>query len=211
MKMPCFFSNTIFLRLLAVTSLVVGLCLPAMAVESGDVKDKPAVEEKTRPVVEECMRCHDVKMYQTELKSSVHAFDKDKKEISCEQCHHFHFSPLTSYYARDEYYDKKIFEPGDFDRRKIQANARNSIQAEKCQACHKDLYKNEKGEQISEIGRLCHDAFFGKNGETRQTCAGCHINIAHLPEFDRYLSVNAEFAQKLMENQPAEADKGGQN
>ena len=119
--------------------------------------------------------------------------------------------PASIYEKNSPTLDKKIFELGAFDRRKIQTNARNSIQAEKCQACHKDLYKNEKGEPISEIGRLCHDAFFGKNGETRQTCAGCHINVAHLPEFDRYLPVNAEFAQKLMENQPAEADKGGQN
>jgi len=64
-----------------------------------------------RPPVEECMRCHDVKQYQYELKNSVHAFDKDKKIINCEQCHVFHFSPLTSYYARDEYYDKKYLNP----------------------------------------------------------------------------------------------------
>jgi len=211
MKVPCFFSNANVLRLLAVTSLVLGCCLPVMAAQGSDEKALPAVDEKARPIVEECKRCHDVKMYQFELKNSVHAFDKDKKEITCDQCHHFHYSPLTSYYARDEYYDKKIFEPGTFDRRKIQANARNSIKAEKCQACHKDLYKNTKDEPISEIGRLSHDAFLGKNGETRRTCAGCHINTAHLPEFDRYLQVNAEFAKKIKENQPKDADKGGQN
>lgn len=209
MKMPSSFSKLNLLQVVAVASLVAGLWMPVMAAESGDEKDKPEV--KTRPVIEECKRCHDVQMYQFELKNSVHAFDKDKKEITCDQCHHFHYSPLTSYYARDEYYDKKIFEPGAFDRRKIQANARKSIKAEKCQACHKDLYKNDKGEPISEIGRLCHDAFLGKNGETRQTCAGCHINIAHLPEFDRNLPINAEFARKLKENQPAAAEKGGQN
>ncbi len=211
MKVPCLFSNAYLLRLLAAAALVVGCSLPVMAAEGVEQNDPSVSVKPARPAVEECMRCHDVKTYQFELKNSVHAFDKDKKEISCEQCHHFHFSPLTSYYARDEYYDKKIFEPGAFDRRKIQANARNSIEAEKCQACHKDLYKNSKDEPISEIGRLCHDAFLGKNGETKQTCAGCHINIAHLPEFDRNLSVNAEFAQKIMDNQPGEAGKGGQN
>jgi len=163
-----------------------------------------------RPPVEECMRCHDVKQYQHELKNSVHAFDKDKKVISCEQCHVFHFSPLTSYYARDAYYDKKIFEPGTFDRRRMQGNARQTDLTAKCQECHKDLSKNVKGEAISMIGGLAHDAFLGKNGTTRKTCAGCHINIAHLPVFDMDLTINAEFTKKLAENPASVADaKGG--
>ena len=206
--MPCFFSNANVLRLLAVTSLVVGLCLPAIAAESGDEKDKP--ELKTRPVVEECMRCHDVKMYERELKSSPHAVDKDNKPISCEQCHQFHYSPLTSYYARHEYYDKKIFEPGAFDRRKLQTNARNGISNEKCQECHKDLSKNVKNEPISEIGQLCHDAFLGKNGMTRKNCAGCHVNMAHLPEFDWDLQINAEFVKKFAESEAKAADMKGE-
>ncbi len=163
-----------------------------------------------RPPVEECMRCHDVKQYQHELKNSVHAFDKDKKEISCEQCHVFHFSPLTSYYARDKYYDKKIFEPGTFDRRKMQGNARQTDLTAKCQECHKDLTKNVKGEPISLIGSLAHDAFLGKNGTTRKTCAGCHINMGHLPDFDKDLMINAEFAKKLAENPAPAAEKGGE-
>jgi ribosomal protein L40E len=211
MKVPCFFSNAHNRRLLAVASLVIGCCLPVMAAQDSGRQGLPTVETTARPVVEECRRCHDVEMYQFELKNSVHAFDRNKKEISCEQCHHFHFNPLTSYYARDEYYDKKIFAPGAFDRRKMQANARNSIKAEKCRACHQDLYRNTRGEPISEIGRLSHDAFLGKNGETRRTCAGCHINTAHLPEFDRGLLVNARFADKIMENQPGDADRGGRN
>jgi len=193
--------------MLAVAICVTTLSLPVMAAEE---QQSASIGKNTRPVVEECKRCHDVNMYQFELKSSVHAVDKDKKEISCEQCHNFHFDPLTSYYARDEYYDKKIFPPGAFDRRKLQTNARKAIQAEKCQACHKDLYKNTKDEPISEIGRLCHDAFLGKNGETRRTCAGCHINIAHLPEFDRTMPMNTEFAKRLQESpQAAETAKGG--
>lgn len=164
-----------------------------------------------RPPVEECMRCHDVKQYEHELKNSPHAFDKDKKEISCEQCHVFHFSPLTSYYARDKYYDKKIFAPGTFDRRRMQANARQTDLTAKCQVCHKDLTKNAKGNgPVSQIGGLAHDAFLGKNGTTRKTCAGCHINIAHLPVFDMDLTINAEFAKKLAENPgPLVESEGG--
>ncbi|RUM38002.1 MAG: cytochrome C [Desulfobulbus sp.] len=206
MMKSCLFNNSCFLQLLAVLVFGAGCSVQALASEEGM---QLSSEKPARPVVEECMRCHDVKMYQTELKSSVHAFDKDKKVISCEQCHTFHFDSLTSYYARDEYYDKKIFPPGAFDRRKLQANARKAIRAEKCQACHKDLYKNIKDEPISEIGRLCHDAFLGKNGETRRTCAGCHINIAHLPEFDRSMPMNADFASRLKKNAAAGADKGG--
>ncbi len=189
-------TNVQFLRFLTVAFFVTCSGMVAMASQSVD-STKQTTATSTRPVAEECNRCHDVKMYQHELKSSVHAFDKDKKEISCEQCHHFHYSPLTSYYARDEYYDKKIFPPGAFDRRKMQVTARDSMQAKKCQVCHTDLYKNTKGETLSEIGQLCHDAFLGKNGETRRTCAGCHLNIAHLPPFDREQRYNAEFAEKL--------------
>ena len=169
------------------------------------------VSAADRPPVEECMRCHDVKQYQYELKNSVHAFDKDKKEISCEQCHVFHFSPLTSYYARDKYYDKKIFDEGTFDRRRMQANARQTDLTAKCQECHKDLTKNAKGDAaVSQIGGLAHDAFLGKNGTTRKTCAGCHINIAHLPVFDMDLTINAAFAKKLAENPaPATDSEGG--
>ncbi|MCK5070703.1 MAG: NapC/NirT family cytochrome c [Desulfocapsa sp.] len=167
------------------------------------------VSAADRPPVEECMRCHDVKQYQYELKNSVHAFDKDKKIINCEQCHVFHYSPLTSYYARDEYYDKKIFEPGTFDRRRMQENARQTDLTAKCQECHKDLTKDAKGEPISMIGGLAHDAFLGKNGTTRKTCQGCHINMGHLPDFDQDLMINAEFAKKLADNPQAVAEKGG--
>jgi len=192
--------NVHFLWFPAVVFFVTCCGVVAMASQSAD-SSKQTTANNPRPVAEECNRCHDVEMYQRELKASVHAFDKDKKEISCEQCHHFHYNSLTSYYARDEYYDKKIFPPGTFDRRKMQVTARDSMQAKKCQVCHTDLYKNAKGEPLSEIGQLCHDAFLGKNGETRRTCAGCHINIAHLPTFDREQRYNADFAEKLAEKE----------
>ncbi len=153
-----------------------------------------------RPAVEECMRCHDVETYQYELKHSSHVVDKDKKPITCVQCHDSHFNPVTAYFARDKYFDKKIFQPEDFDRKRMQQNVKKAVSAKKCQACHTDLSKNVKGEPISEIGQLCHDAFEGKNGNTNRNCAGCHINVAHLPEFDRHLMVNADFAKRLVEN-----------
>ncbi len=158
-----------------------------------------------RPAVEECMRCHDVKTYQYEMKYSSHAFDKNKKEITCGQCHDFHYNPVTAYFAREEYFEKKIFKPEDFDRKKMQQNVKKAVPAKKCQVCHDDLSKNVKGESISEIGQLCHDAFAGKNGTTSRNCAGCHINVAHLPEFDRRLTINADFAKKLAEN-PMDTD-----
>lgn len=153
-----------------------------------------------RPVVEECMRCHDVKTYQYELKHSSHSVDKDSKAISCEQCHDFHFNSMTEYYARDEYFDKKIFQPEDFDRRRMQKNARQAVPSQKCQVCHTDLSKNVKGEPISARGQVVHDAFLGKNGTTNKSCAGCHINVGHLPDFDRRLTINADFAKKLADN-----------
>jgi len=191
MKVPWSWKKQSLLMTVLVVTAVVAGPRPGLADEVKQAGKRPAVEE--------CKRCHDVAEYQRELKASPHAVDKDKKPISCEQCHQFHYNPLTSYYARDEYYDKKIFPPGAFDRRKMQETARKTMEAKKCQACHKDLYKNAKGEPISEIGKLCHDAYLGKNGETRRTCAGCHINIAHLPPFDRNQPYNAEFAKKLAE------------
>ncbi len=190
-------------------TLLVGLA--ALAVSwTVFTSEAQSAAKKDRPIVEECMRCHDVKTYEHEMASSPHAVDKDKKPITCDQCHQFHFNPLTSYYARDEYYDKKIFQPEDFNRRRLQKNARSAIPPEKCQACHKNLSKNAKGEPISEIGQLCHDAFLGKNGTTRRNCAGCHVNMAHLPDFDRSLQVNAEFVKKLAESENKAAGKGGE-
>lgn len=180
-----------------------------MLVAIGMLCSVAASQSRKRPAEEECKRCHDVATYQRELQSSVHAVDKDKKNITCDQCHQFHFNPVTAYYARDEYYDKKIFQPGDFDRRRLQKNARRAIQPEKCQACHKDLSKNVKNDPISEIGHLCHDAYLGKNGSTTKNCAGCHVNIAHLPGFDRDLTINAAFLARLLAAEKTGGDKGG--
>jgi hypothetical protein len=75
--------------------------------------------------------------------------------------------------------------------------ARRFQMDQNCLACHQDLSQNVKGEPISEIGKFAHDAYLGKNGETGSRCAGCHQNLAHLPEFDRRYLVNAKFAAKF--------------
>ncbi len=182
-------------------------CLSQGWAQQGGARGKSTVRQG--PVIEECKRCHDIKEYLLELSASPHAVDSKGKKITCDQCHTMHFKPITNYYARADYQGKKIFKPEDFDRRIMQKNARGAIPPAKCQACHKDLYKNAKGDgPISGIGRLCHDAYMGKNGATHRKCAGCHINIAHLPPFDRDAPYRADFAKKLAAKFKA-AKKGG--
>jgi len=83
------------------------------------------------------------------------------------------------------------------NRRNMQELAGRFVVDENCLACHGDLDKDVKGQPLSEIGKLCHDAYLGKNGTTAHGCAGCHANLAHLPEFDRRYEVNAKFAANL--------------
>lgn len=149
-----------------------------------------------------CTSCHEMGRYKTELEASSHAVDKDKKEIGCSQCH----IPNT---VGPKYVAVKLIsgikdlwvhnfgDPENLDRRKLQITARRFIVDANCRACHEDLHKNTKGETLSEIGRLSHDAYLGKNGTTKNGCAGCHFNMAHLPDFDRRWRFNAEFAKKL--------------
>lgn len=60
------------------------------------------------------------------------------------------------------------------------------------------MYKDAKGEKpVSEIGKLAHEAYLGKNGQAKSNCAGCHINMAHLPDFDRRLHVNKKFVERM--------------
>ncbi len=149
-----------------------------------------------------CMSCHEMKSRQDELAKSSHAMDKDKNPIQCAQCH----VPLTigpKYLVVKVYVGTKDFivhnfgDPDNLDRRALQKSARRYIQDENCLACHADLYKDAKGEKpISDIGKLCHEAYLGINGNTSRRCAGCHFNLAHLPEFDRRYFFNLEFAKR---------------
>ena len=150
---------------------------------------------------EYCVSCHELKTHQIELEKSSHALDKDKKPIECRQCHipnGFGLKYLTvKLMGIKDVWVHKFGDPENLDRRRLQVVARRYIQDANCRACHQDLFKTAKDEKISEIGRLAHEAYLGKNGNTRKRCAGCHPNMAHLPEFDRRYPFNAEFAKNL--------------
>jgi cbb3-type cytochrome oxidase cytochrome c subunit len=91
----------------------------------------------------------------------------------------------------------KFGDPSNLDRRSLQVTARRFIVDDNCRECHQDLFKTTKDEKISEIGRLSHEAYLGKNGNTKNGCAGCHFNMAPLPDFDRRYTFNAKFAENL--------------
>lgn len=149
-----------------------------------------------------CMSCHELKTHKNELEKSSHAVDKDKNPIQCHQCHipngigpRYFF--IKTYLGIKDMLVHNFGDPENFDRRKLQKIARRFLPDENCRACHEDLTKDAKGNKISEIGRLCHEAYLGQNGNTMRGCAGCHFNMAHLPEFDRRFFFNAEFAKRL--------------
>lgn len=150
-----------------------------------------------------CMSCHEMEPYLNEQQFSSHARDKEGQAIECAQCHIPQgFGPR--YLAVKAYSGTKDLavhfwsKPNRLNRVHTQKVARRFIDDANCLACHQDLYKNAPGEAaVSEYGRLAHEAYLGKNGTTKRNCAGCHINLAHLPEFDRWLETNAAFTSRL--------------
>ncbi len=153
-----------------------------------------------------CMSCHEMKSHKSELEKSSHAFDKDKKPIECAQCHlpnsfGLKYVAVKVYLGARDMMVHYLGDPNNLDRRKMQQIARRFILDDNCRACHQDLSKNAKGEKISEIGKLCHDAYLGINGSTKSRCVGCHFNVAHLPDFDRRYFFNAKFAKRLQEGE----------
>lgn len=151
---------------------------------------------------EYCMSCHEMKGHSDELKKSSHAVDKDKKPIECAQCHipnsiGFKYVATKTLLGMKDLIVHYLGNPNRLNRRSMQNMARRFVPDENCLACHQDLSKNTKDQKISEIGKLCHDAYLGVNGTTKRNCAGCHFNMAHLPEFDRRYYFNAEFAKRL--------------
>lgn len=162
---------------------------------------------KATSTVEFCTSCHEMTPHAEELKFSSHAKDKDDKAITCSQCHiPAGFGPkylsVKIYSGMKDLYVHFVEKPESLDRGALQPVARRFMDDDNCLACHGDLYKDAKGEKnISEIGKLAHDAYLGKNGQARSNCAGCHINLAHLPEFDRRLEVNAKFASRILKQE----------
>ncbi len=148
-----------------------------------------------------CMTCHELLPHKAELERSSHAVDKDKNPIECRQCHipksfGLKFLAVKLMGIKDIWVHN-FGDPENLDRRKLQATARRYIQDGNCRHCHQDLFKTTKDEKISEIGRLSHEAYLGKNGNTKNGCAGCHFNMAHLPDFDRRYAFNTEFAKNI--------------
>ncbi len=150
-----------------------------------------------------CMSCHEMVTHQVELDASSHAVDADNNPIECHQCH-IPNSIGPKYVAvkvisgvKDQLVHT-FGDPENLDRRNLQDLARRFIQDDNCSSCHQDLFHaSNNREQISEIGRLAHEAYLGINGSTRKTCVGCHFNIAHLPDFDRRFPFNSKFSQNL--------------
>jgi nitrate/TMAO reductase-like tetraheme cytochrome c subunit len=149
-----------------------------------------------------CISCHEIRTHKDELDKSIHAVDKDKNPIQCRQCHIPNsigpkYLLVKTVLGLKDLIAHNFGDPENLDRREMQKIARQFMPDENCLACHSDLTQDTKGKELSEIGQLCHEAYQGKNGETKRRCAGCHFNIAHLPTFDRRYSFNSEFAKRL--------------
>ena len=157
-----------------------------------------------------CMSCHEMTPYRKELRFSSHAKDKDGKEIGCPQCHlplgaGPRFLAVKMYSGIKDFAVHHWSKPAGLNRAQAQAAARRFVDDANCLACHQDLSKNAKNDApVSAYGRLAHDAYLGKNGAAKRNCAGCHINLAHLPPFDRRLAVNATFTARLLQEEGKE-------
>ena len=154
-----------------------------------------------------CMSCHEMETYRKELLLSAHAKDKDGNEIGCSRCHlpqgiGPRFLAVKTYSGIKDMAIHFWSSPKSLNRVHTQAAARRFMDDANCLACHEDLYKNAKSDApVSEYGRLAHEAYLGKNGTTKRNCAGCHVNLAHLPAFDRRLPFNAAFASRLQQEE----------
>jgi nitrate/TMAO reductase-like tetraheme cytochrome c subunit len=154
-----------------------------------------------------CMSCHEMKPYLKELRFSSHAKDKDGNEIGCGQCHiplgvGPRFLAVKLYSGVKDVAVHFWSKPDSLNRVHAQEAARRFVDDATCLVCHQDMYKNAKNNApVSEYGRLAHDAYLGKNGNTKRNCAGCHINLAHLPAFDRWLQINAAFTSRLQQEE----------
>lgn len=150
-----------------------------------------------------CVSCHEMERHQVELRLSSHAVDEDKNPIECKQCHlPASFGPrfvaLKAYLGVKDLLVHTLGDPDALYRRELQLSARRFVPDDSCLACHQDLKKNVKGEELSREGKLSHEAYQGTNGRADKGCADCHHNMAHLPVFDRRYACNAAFTAKLV-------------
>lgn len=148
--------------------------------------------------------CHEMGVHAEELKYSTHAKDFDGQPISCAQCHIPVDSlvdtlAVKSYSGIKDLYVHNFGDPENLDRLHMQKVARRFVSDENCLACHTDLYKNATmKEPISELGKIAHDSYLGKDGQAKSKCVGCHANVAHLPSFDKRYTMNNEFSSRII-------------
>lgn len=153
-----------------------------------------------------CMSCHEMETYKTELEASSHAVDADNNTIECKQCHipnniGLNYVVIKVISGVKDQWVHTFGDPSNLDRKRLQKVAVRFLLDDNCRECHQDLFKTTKNEEISEIGKLSHEAYLGENGNTKSGCAGCHPNMAHLPDFDRRFEFNHEFSKKLSQSQ----------
>lgn len=150
-----------------------------------------------------CLSCHEMRVYQKELAMSAHARDAQGNEIGCSRCHipNAHVVRMLGAKAWMGIKDIWLHSTGDvtdLDRGAMQAVARRFTDDSNCRSCHQDLMRNaaNTGEN-SVYGKLSHANYLGENGKSPAGCVYCHLNVAHLPEFDMRIPKNRKFAMKL--------------
>lgn len=152
-----------------------------------------------------CLSCHEMRVYAEEMRWSAHARDAEGRVIGCAQCHIPSGNVVRMLAAKLWMGSKDIWKHaagggGALDRAAMQLGARRFIDDANCLACHADPGRNARGDApVSVEGRLAHDNYLGRNGRSRNGCAGCHANLAHLPPFDARIPKNHAFAVKMKE------------
>ena len=155
-----------------------------------------------------CLSCHEMRVYQDELQLSAHVKDAQGQPIGCSQCHIpssgvFRMLGAKAWMGVKDLWAHSVYGSENLDRVAMQPVARRFTDDANCRACHEDLTRNAKNDgPLSKEGKLAHDNYEGKNGQSRSGCVGCHRNLAHLPVFDARIPANMKFAQKIKEIRP---------
>lgn len=154
--------------------------------------------------------CHEMGIYAEELKYSTHAKDFDGESITCAQCHIPEGSIIDSvvvktYSGIKDLYVHNFGDPSNLSRLEMQTVARRFVSDENCLKCHTDLYKDAAMKKpISDLGKIAHDSYLGKDGQAKSKCVGCHVNIAHLPNFDKRYIMNNKFSSRITDKEAYE-------